>query len=89
VTLGEEHAIPADVLGKPDLSPSADDNSVIVASTEAKIDCVNDPLKESPPEIVVVPDVDTSVAPKTDTVRSAETTVTKENMQDTEVPENP
>ncbi|MCI64353.1 hypothetical protein A2U01_0085611, partial [Trifolium medium] len=30
-----------------------------------------------------------SVAPKTDTVHSVETTVTKENIQDTEVPENP
>ncbi|MCI84629.1 hypothetical protein A2U01_0105907, partial [Trifolium medium] len=73
VTLGEEHAIPADVLGKPDLSPPADDNSMIGASTEAKIDCVNDSLKESPPETVVVPDVDTSVARETDVVPNVDT----------------
>ncbi|MCI64941.1 hypothetical protein A2U01_0086199, partial [Trifolium medium] len=52
ITLGEEHANPADILGKPDLSTPADDNPMIGASTEAKIDCVNDSLKETPPETV-------------------------------------
>ncbi|MCI27676.1 hypothetical protein A2U01_0048876, partial [Trifolium medium] len=88
VTLGVGHANPADVLEKPDLSPPADDNPMIGASTEAKVDYVNDSLKETPPETTVVPDVDTYVARETD-VPNVDTTVVPETVLSQDTPGTP
>ncbi|MCI65076.1 hypothetical protein A2U01_0086334, partial [Trifolium medium] len=59
------------------------------ASTEAKIDCVNDSLKETPPETAVVPDVETSVAHETGVVPNVDTTVVPETVLSQDSPGTP
>ncbi|MCI70578.1 hypothetical protein A2U01_0091841, partial [Trifolium medium] len=59
------------------------------ASTEAKIDCVNDSLKEIVIETDVVPIVDTSVAPVTDIVTNTDMSMAPNIVVDKNIPDTP